>query len=529
MSGLELIVVLGAALVLCTLLAGRLRVASAVLLLVCGILLGLLPALHDVGLPPEIVLFIFLPALLFWESLTTSLRGIRRDLRGIIMTSTVLVLLSAAAVAVVLHALGASWGVAWVIGAALAPTDATAVAAFARSLPRRNMTMLKAESLVNDGTALVLYGIAVGVVVSGLRPTFIEVTWDFVLSYLGGGAAGALVAGAGLLALRYIREPLLKNVTLILMPFVGYLAAELIDASGVLAVVVAGLITTQVGPRVSTADSRRQSDSFWTLATFMLNGALFVLIGLEVSNDVRSVPAAELGRALWMVLAAWLTLLAVRFAFQFLSGVFVRLTMRSPEERERHLGARARVVASVAGMRGAVSLAAALAVPTTIASGVAFPERHLVIFVTAGVIVLALVVQGLVLPPVVRWARFSVDAEEREEYQLAETTAIEEAIAAVPSVADELEVDQEVRERVTDELKRQLAELHASLGQADGDGETLTRGEQYRALRLALLDRKREAVLALRDRGEIDDLVLRRVQAILDVEEARLLRPEPEG
>jgi Na+/H+ antiporter len=529
MSGLELVVVLGAALVACTLVARRLRIASAVLLLVCGILLGLLPALHDVGLPPEIVLFIFLPALLFWESLTTSLRGIRRDLRGIVLTSTLLVFLSAGAVALVTHAFGVSWGVAWVIGAALAPTDATAVAAFARSLPRRNMTLLKAESLVNDGTALVVYGIAVGVVVSGERPSLLGVTWDFALSYLGGGAAGALVAALGLLALRYIREPLLKNVTLILMPFVGYLAAELIHASGVLAVVVAGLVTTQVGPRVSTAASRSQGDSFWSLATFMLNGALFVLIGLEVSNDVRRVPASELGRALGMIVVAWLTLLAVRFAFHFLAGALVRLTMRSAEERARHLDARARVVASVAGLRGAVSLAAALAVPTTVASGADFPERHVVIFVTAGVIVLALVVQGLILPPLVQWARFAVDAEEEDERRLAETTAIEEALAAVPQVADELEVDEDVRERVADELEAQLAELRASLGEADDDQATLSRGDQYRALRLALLDRKREAVLALRDRGEIDDLVLRRVQSVMDVEEARLLRPEPEG
>lgn len=163
MFGLELIVVLGAVILGCSVLARRYRIPPPVPLLACGVLLGFVPVLRAAHLPPETVLLIFLPALLYWESLTTSLREIRKNLRAIVLLSTALVVATAAAVAAAAHALGLPWGPAWVLGAALAPTDATAVAALTRALPRRTVTTLRAESLVNDGTALVVYGLAIGV------------------------------------------------------------------------------------------------------------------------------------------------------------------------------------------------------------------------------------------------------------------------------------------------------------------------------------------------------------------------------
>jgi len=189
--GLEMVVVVGVALVLCGALAQRFPVAPAISLLAVGALLGLVPALRDVQLPPEVVLLLFLPALLYWESLTTSLREIRSNLRVVVLTSTVLVVATAAAVAAVAHhLLGMAWGPAWVLGAALAPTDATAVGVLARALPRRTVTVLRAESLVNDGTALVIYGIAVGITVGQQDLGFWPVSWLLVLSYGGGVLAG---------------------------------------------------------------------------------------------------------------------------------------------------------------------------------------------------------------------------------------------------------------------------------------------------------------------------------------------------
>src|SRR3954465_3686235 len=281
LGGLELVVVLGAAVLVCSLLAHRLRVAPPVLLLVCGVLLGFAPSLRAVHLPPEAVLLVFLPALLYWESLTTSLREIRSNLRGIVLTSTVLVIATAGAVAAAAHALGLPWGAAWVLGAALAPTDATAVGVLAKALPRRNVTLLRAESLINDGTALVMYSLAVGITVHQDHLSPLYVGWRFLLAYSAGALAGIVVAMVGVRVRRRLDEPLQANLVTLLLPFTAFLLAEELHSSGVLAVVVCGLTMSQTGPRAGRADTRRQAEAFWSLATFVLNGALFVLLGLE--------------------------------------------------------------------------------------------------------------------------------------------------------------------------------------------------------------------------------------------------------
>src|SRR6195952_9020 len=208
--GLELVVVLGAAPLACGVLARRLRIAPPVLLLTSGVLLGFIPALREVHLPPETMLLLFLPALLYWESLTTSLREIRSNLRVIVLLSTVLVIATAAAVAAGAHGLGLPWGPAWVLGAAVAPTDATAVGILAGSLPRRAVTVLRAESLINDGTALVLYGLAVSVTVGEQQLTGWHVTWLLVWSYVGGVLAGALIGLLSWQLRRRMDDPMLE-------------------------------------------------------------------------------------------------------------------------------------------------------------------------------------------------------------------------------------------------------------------------------------------------------------------------------
>ncbi|MEV0648287.1 Na+/H+ antiporter [Phytomonospora sp. NPDC050363] len=521
MLGLELVVVLSVALLVCHTLGDRLRVAPPVLLLAFGVGLGFIPAFASVDLPPETMLLLFLPALLYWESLTTSLREIRRDLRGIILMSTVLVILTAAAVAAIAHAFGIPWGPAWVLGAAVAPTDATAVGVLARSLPRRNVTLLRAESLINDGTALVVYGLAVGITVGEEKFDLPHVSWLFVLSYVGGALAGALTAWVGTLVRRRIDAPIPGNVAMIAIPFAAYLLAETVEASGVLAVVVCGLIISQVGPRAGRADTRLQTNAFWSLATFMLNGALFVLVGLELPPAVEGLASVGLADALIAVVAVYAAVIALRFVFQFTAAYAIRLIDRRPKQRELRVGNRARAVSAVAGFRGAVSLAAALGVPVVLTSGEAFPDRDFIIFVTAGVIVLTLVINGLALPRVLRWANLPPDTALDEEHALAEATAAEEAMAALPDVAAELDTDPRVIEQTRREYQQHLEALHAD----DPEGsDPVRRRDDYNALRLALIARKRATVLRLRDERTIDDTVLRQIQTQLDIEEARLSR-----
>ncbi len=547
MEGLELTVLLGVTVLIGALLAPRLRVAAPLVLLVLGLLLGFVPTLHEVELPPETVLLLFLPVLLFWESLTSSLRSIKRDFRGIVIMSTLLVVATAFAAAGVAHAMGLSWAAALILGAAVAPPDATAVAALGRMLPRRNFMLLKAESLTNDGTALVLYSIAVGAAVGGSY-TPLDITGLVLLSYIGGIAAGAAVAGLAFLVLRRMRDALLINVGLLLTPFAAFLLAETIGASGVLAVVVAGLIVSFTSARISTAASRRQTESAWPLGTFLLNGALFVLVGLQVPRLLREIDGGRIGWLILVSIAVWLVLLVVRFLFQSTSVALIRLLDRRPTQKARRMSYRARVVSAVGGFRGAVSLAIALSVPATLASGDPFPDRDDIVFVTAGVILLTLLVQGPLLPRVVRWAQLPQDTSADDELRLAEQELALAALAALDDVALEHGVSDKVRER----LHRDYEE-HATLADPDHTsalpGATATdqdgletapaptalaapaspgqQHEEYVRAKLALLDRKREVLLRLRREGAVDDTVARTVQTRLDVEELRLSGAAP--
>ncbi|MFI1034272.1 Na+/H+ antiporter [Streptomyces sp. NPDC020951] len=523
MLGLELVVVLCVTVLVCQVAGERLRVAPPILLLVAGALIGFVPALREVHLPPEAMLLLFLPALLYWESLTTSLRGIRQDLRGIVLMSTALVVLTAWAVAAVAHALGLPWGPAWVLGAAVAPTDATTVGVLARMLPRRAVTLLRAESLINDGTALVVYGLAVGITVGEEHLSGPRVGWLFLLAYIGGAAAGAVTAWLGIQVRRHLDDPLLGNVAMILTPFTAFLLAELIEASGVLAVVAAGLIMSQAGPRVVGAATRYQAQTFWSLATFLLNGVLFVLVGVEAQSAVRDLTSDDLTHAVITVMAVSGVLVAVRFAFQFAAAYLIRLLDRRPQQRLRRVGQRARVLGAVAGFRGAVSLAVALSVPETLDSGAPFPDRDVIVFVTSGVIMVTLVVQGLMLPHVARWARLPHDTSVEEERRLAETTAVEAALEALPEVAADLGTDPDVVDWTRREYETYARVVRAGDTDDDDDPAVVLRHmEDYTALRLALLARKRAAVVSLRDMSRIDDTVLRQVQALLDIEEVRL-------
>jgi len=521
--GLEMVVLLGVALVMCGALARRYPIAPAILLVLVGVLVGFAPHLRHAQLPPEVVLLLFLPALLYWESLTTSLREIRNNLRVVVLTSTILVFATAAAVAVVAHALGLQWGPAWVLGAALAPTDATAVGVLARDLPRRTVTVLRAESLVNDGTALVLYGLAVGVTVGEQHLTGWHVTWLLVLAYGGGVLSGGLVGLISWQVRRRMDDPMLESIAMLVTPFAAFLLADAIDASGVLAVVSCGLFMSQVTPRITGAATRQILIPFWALAATVLSSSLFVLIGLSAQSAFRGLTSASMLRALVDVLVVTTVVIGVRWAWTYTTPYVIRLLDRRPSQRERRIPARQRTVSAVAGFRGAVSLAAILAVPHTVESGAPFPDRDLIVLIACGVIMLTLL-QALLLPAVVRFARLPVDTSVAEELQLAEVYTLEAALEAIDTTAAELGSGEKVVARVRHELEMQRTLVAAS---GAGDDPVVQHDDQYTSLVLALIARRRSALLELRDEQRIDDIVLRQVQARLDIDEVRISRTSP--
>ncbi len=524
MLALVMIVVLGFSVLGSDLLAHRLTIAPPIVLLIIGVLVGFVPALRDAHLPPETVLLVFLPALLYWESLTTSLREIRYNLRAIMLASTVLVVLTAAAVAAAAHLLGMPWAPAWVLGAALAPTDATAVGVMAHLLPHRTVTTLRAESLINDGTALVVYGLALGVATGSKHLGALHVGWLFLVSYLGGAACGIATAWIAVHARKRLNDPLQENVATLLTPFVAFLAAEAIDASGVLAVVVCGLIMSQAGPRVGSADTRHQTAGFWTLSTYLLNASLFVLVGLELQSAARGLTSVDLTRGVISVVLIAAVTTGVRFAWLFSTPYLIRVLDRRPERKGRRTSARTRIVNGLSGFRGAVSLAAALAVPQTVTSGQHFPDRDLIIFITGGVIVLTLA-QGLLLPHVVAWANLPYDSTTDDELRMADTTATQDALSDLSELASTSGSDPKVTNRIRQELETRLRVLRAGHPEAD-DAVTLDHHAQYADLHRTVIDHERATVLRLRDEQHIDDTSLRALQARLDLEELRLPNDE---
>lgn len=517
---LQVLVVLGVAVVGLTWLAGKLRVAPPIVLLLGGVPLAFIPWTGSVVLPPEVVLLLFLPALLYWESLSTSLREIRANLRTVVLSSVVLVLVTAGTVAVVGHALGLSWPVAWILGAVVAPTDATAVSAVAGRLPRRTLTTLRAESLVNDGTALVVFGLAVAVATGEAQFTWPTAIGAFVLSYAGGAAAGLVVFWLLVQTRKLVCQPVVLNVCNVLAPFAAFLLAEEVHASGVLAVVVCGLAFSQASPRMVTARARLQSRGFWEIATFVLNGGLFVLVGLQLRGTVEGLASTSVANAVLQALLVAGVVIGTRLIWSYTMPYVIRALDRRPQQRLRRVGARHRFPSAWAGFRGGVSLAAALAVPLDV------PGRDLIVLVTFGVILVTMVVQGLTLPAVLRWARLPDDGGEAREQALAQRTATEAGLAELDRVAEQLRVGPAVVERVRADYQEHL---HALADPAPDDDPALTAERtdhaDYQRLRAALLTYKRAAVVRLRDDRLIDDIVLRRLQATLDAEEVRLAEP----
>ncbi|GGM24208.1 putative Na(+)/H(+) exchanger [Micromonospora sonchi] len=513
-----LIIALGVTVLVGTTIGGRYRVAPPVLLICFGALLALLPPFAEVVLAPEVVLVLFLPAILYRESIATSLREVRANFVIIALLAVGLVGATMVAVALVAQRLGVDPPVAWVLGAALAPTDAAAVAGLAKRMPRRLLTTLRAESLINDGTALVLFAVALGVLSGGAVPDAFDLVERIGLSFLGGIAAGVLVGTVVILIRRRLDDPLREGALSVITPFAAFFLADSIHESGVLAVVVAGLMIAFASPRVIRARSRLLALSFWDLTTFLVNGGLFVLVGMQIPRAVRGVSSVSLARAMVIALVVAGVLVAVRMLWLHLTAAVARLDRRKAKRGQR-VNWRVRTVAGWAGFRGAVSLAAALAVPLN-ADGGPVRERDLIIFCVAGVILLTMLVQGATLPLLMTWAGLRGDPEHDSEARKAQAHATRATLTALPEIAERIGADPEAVRRLQTEY-----ESHLGAVQAEPEGDSAAARETERRLRLAALEHKRQEITRMRDSREIDEAVLRALQARLDIEEIRLLGP----
>lgn len=524
MDALELVVLIGAAVLVGEGLARRLRQPGPLVLLVLGSVLSFTPGLHDVTFAPDVVLLLFLPALVYWESLSnTSLREIRANLRVIVLAAVGLVFATALCVGAVGAALGLTWPVGLTLGAIVAPTDAAAVAALAVALPRWTSAILRTESLINDGTALALYSLAVGAVVSGRTVSLALFGAEFLASVAASVAIGALVGVLVLRVRHFVTEERLSSTLSLLTPFLAFLPAEAAHASGVVSVATCGIVIAQGGPRIIPAAARRQAFAFWQVASFVLNDALFVLTGLQLRRTVTSLGASTLPLALGLSAVTIALVIGLRLLWFVTGPVLLRVLRRDTPHEGPAIHARHRVPIAWAGMRGAISLAAALALPLTTDAGSRLPHRDVLIAVTFAVIAFTVVVQGISMPAVLRWSGLRADRSEAYEQALATRAALESAVAALPGIAAELGAPDSARDRLLEEYRAKVDELTSSI---DDAAQTVPAGDSPvawdRELRRAVIPVKRDAVLALRQAGRIDDVVLRAVQEHLDTEEIRL-------
>lgn len=517
------------------LVANLLDVPYPILLVIGGLAIGFIPGMPEIELAPELVLVIFLPPLLYVSAFFSSLRDLRANIRPIGLLAIGLVALTAVAVAGVAHwVIGLSWPVAFVLGGILSPTDPVAATAIAQKLgvPRRIVTILEGESLVNDASALVLFRVALGVVTAEAAFTFLNLGYRFTVGIVVGVGIGLLVGWIVTAIRRRVEDPLVEITITLVTGYAAYLPAEelnnsgILPASAVLAAVTAGIYIGWRNPSLTSPRTRLQSFSVWETVTFLLNSLLFILVGLQLPTILANLSDENLSYgtlALYGALVSLVVILA-RFVWVFPATYGPRYFSRSTRERDPYPPWRNVVVVSYAGMRGAVSLAAALSIPETLpGTETPFPGRDLILFLTFCVILVTVVGQGLTLRPLIRWLDIHDDgASEREEIK-SRLVAAEAALERIEELKEEGWVREDTAERMRglySYRRRRFAARHTGVGEDEEDLEE--RSSDFQRFRRELLEAERAAILRLRSEGKIGDEAMRTVERDLDLEDARL-------
>jgi Na+/H+ antiporter len=505
-------------------LAPATRIPYPILLVLGGLALGFIPGIPTVELDPELVLVAFLPPLLYSAAFFTSLRQLRANVRPISMLAVGLVLATSATVACVAHAIvpDLSWSAAFVLGAIVSPTDPVAATAIARRLgvPRRLVSVIEGEALVNDATALIVYRFAVAAVLSGAF-SLGEAVLEFLWSAAGGIAIGLAVGWLVRQVRRRLDNTPAELTISLLTAYLAYLPADAAGVSAVLAAVTAGVYLGWYAPELTTAETRMQSQAVWEILVFLLNAILFVLIGLQLPLVLDQLSGRSAGELAWYAVAVSGIVILTRLAWVFPTAWLPRRLVRRVRERDPMPPWRQIALVGWTGMRGAVSLAAALALPLTTDAGDAFPGRDLIIFLTFCVILATLVLQGLSLPAVIRALRLEEDHLDEKEEVKARIHAADAALVRLEELVGEDWVRDDTAERMRGFYGFRRNRFVARFDGSDA-GPIEERSVAYQRLRRELLEAERDAVIELRRQGRITDDVMRRVERDIDLEAARL-------
>jgi monovalent cation/hydrogen antiporter len=519
-----------AVLAIVAVVAKRFNIAPSILLVLAGIAVAFLPGLPRVQLAPELVLLVILPPLIYSAGVAMSWREFKFNLRPIVLLAFGCVIFTTCAVAAAAHyLLNFDWSVGFLLGAIVSPPDVVAPLAIARrlGLPRRLLVVLEGEGLANDATALILYRFAVVAISTGAF-SLEEASGTFMLIVIGEIFYGI---GAGWLSLRlrqWAREPRVEITLSLMTPYLAYWVPAHLGGSGVLATVACGLYVSWNGPRLIPAATRLQGIFFWDLIVYLIEGMVFLLTGLQIRtlfDQIQTFTIQEL-----VLATAWTTLIVVvaRFIWVFPATyvprwVYPRLARRDPSPPWQ-----GPFLLGFTGVRGVVSLAAALAIPFTLENGAPFPHRDLILFVTFGVIIFTLVGQGLMLPTVVRWLGLSSLGQEERLHEIeAELEVRQAALAEVKKRLENVIVERDLPEEVIDHLRTRNNERLQILPK-DFE-ESLEKMRLSAGVKKELIDAERIFIYGLLRDGKITDEARRRIEYELDLEEASLANRGKDG
>lgn len=527
-ANFQIFLILLAVLAGTALLARRIDVAPAILLMLAGIALAFVPGMPTVELPPQLVLLVFLPPLIYSASVAMSWREFKANLQPIILLSVGCVIFTACAVATATHYLiGLPWGIGFLLGAIVAPPDVVAPLAIARKLgmPRRILVVLEGEGLANDATALILYRFAVAAISTGVF-SLPKASGTFAAIVVGEILFGLAVGWLSLRARHRARDPQVEITLSLITPYLAFWVPEHLGGSGVIATVACGLYISWNGPLLISSATRLQGIFFWDLVIYLVEGLLFLLTGFQMRLLFEKSKAFPLQDILLTTALVAVIIIVARFAWVYPATYLPRLLSKRARERDPSLSWQATFVVAFTGVRGAVSLAAALALPFALPGGEAFPYRDMILFVAFGVIFITLVGLGLGLPPVARWLGVTKDgrSEHLAEHE-AEIAARREALDAALKSLDAITDDRELSDEVVKLLRARHEVRSNQLPDAlDPDAHDVSTAGT--ALTRELIAAERKFIHALLRDGKITDETRRRIERDLDLEEASLSNRE---
>src|SRR5213596_530886 len=520
----ELILICLVAVAFLAIAARKIRIPYPILLTIGGVILALIPGLPAIHLEPELVFSLFLPPLIYPAAVYTSWRDFRANLRPILLMATVLVLITMATTAGVFHSLtGLPLAVAFVFGALISPPDAVAALAVTQNLrvPRKIIVILEGESLVNDATSFISFRFAVAAVMIGAF-SLGQASVQFLFVAAGGICVGLAVGWLATQLQKRLDDPPVQTMFSLLTPYVAYFSGERLHVSGILAVVIAGIYYGWRAPRILSGRMRLQALPVWEMVTFILNGVLFMLIGLQLPQVMNALAPGMATRVVELAIVVVLVIVLVRFVWMFAANYLSRLLSRAARRKSRVPWQHTALIAWT-GMRGADSLAGALAIPFLLPSGQPFPGRNLILLLTFCVIFATLVLQGVTLTPLVRWLGVVDDHVTEKEERLARLKANEAALAQLEAIESSRRARHETVERLRTEYVDRIRQLRREVPHEESVKRLFS--EDFEELAREALQTERDTVISLRSEEAINDQAFRRIQRDIDLAEARLQRP----